>query len=254
MNRPLIGLLSLLPFAMLGAAACGGSSFDSGGLGVGGTGATAGSSSSGGHAAGGATGTAGSSSIAGSSNAGATSNGGTGNVAGAGGGVDIEACTSNSDCEVVAAGCCSCGQGPVSNFTAINSKYSDQYEQRCGDVACAACPPTVQNPNEPTLYYVATCQANRCVVVDLETTDITQCTTASDCSLRSGTNCCPGCGGQPVSLNTSNEPELSKLVCGTAPIACAECVDQFSGYSPGCSEGRCSVVLTPCTPDQPCPL
>jgi hypothetical protein len=265
MNPRSLRLIALLPLAVLGAVACGGSAFDSGGQGSGGGGSLAGTGSvtAGSGNVGGSGSAAGSGNVAGFSSAGSTSIGGTGNVGGAGGaagsggsaGLDIQACTSNSDCEIEPTSCCSCGSGPVSNFTAINSKYESQYESRCGVVDCAGCPPVAYDPNNPTFYYVATCQASRCLVVDLRTTDITACTTAADCSLRSGTACCPGCGQALVSLNTSREAELSQLVCGDEPIACAECAPGDSGYSTGCTDGRCSVVLGgTCTAANPCPL
>jgi hypothetical protein len=55
-------------------------------------------------------------------------------------------------------------------------------------------------------------------------------------------------------LNGSREPELSKLVCGNEPTACPACAPAFAGYAPGCSDGRCSVLLTPCNAGSPCPL
>jgi hypothetical protein len=256
MNRLSFRLTALLPFAILGAVACGGSAFDSGAQGSGGSGSFAGT----GSVTAGSGNAAGSGSVAGSGSAGSTSIGGTGNVGGGygnggGAGLDIQACTSNSDCEVEPASCCSCGSGPVSNFTAINSKYQSQYESRCGAVDCAGCPPVAYDPNNPTLYYVATCQASRCVVVDLHTMDVTACTTAADCSLRSGTACCSGCGENMISLNTDRASELSTLVCGSQPSECPACAPVNAGYSTGCSDGRCTVVLGgTCTETNPCPL
>ena len=234
MRRTLLSFLVVLPFAVLSVGACGGSAFDSG-LGTGGTGTAVGGT--------GAT-------------PGGSSNGGTGNVAGVGAsagsaGADIQACTSNSDCEVQPVSC-TCGTGPLSNLTAINTKYVNQYYMRCPDLG--SCPPAAFNPNDPALYYVATCQAGRCAVVDLGATDVTECKSASDCSLRSGTGCCEGCGSDTAALNTSKLSELSKLVCGSEPVACSACAPVFSGYSADCSNGRCSVLLTPCTTEHPCPL
>jgi hypothetical protein len=258
MNRRTLRLIALLPFSVLGVVACGGSAFDSGGQGAGGTGAVAGSSVFAGSGnLGGSGSAAGSGSVAGFSSAGSTSIGGTGGAAGSGGGagLDIQACTSNSDCEIEPTSCCSCGSGPVSDFTAINSKYQSQYESRCGASTCPACPPVAYDPNNPTLYYVATCENSRCVVVDLHTQIITACTSAADCSLRSGTACCSGCGENMISLNTDRASELSTLVCGSAPTACPACAPSNAGYSTGCSDGRCTVVLGgTCTEANPCPL
>jgi hypothetical protein len=269
MSRALLSFSIVLPFAVSSLGACGGTAFESGpsGLGAGGTaiggsgsgvsgsGAVAGSGAS---TEGGAASTGGTTSIGGSTSAGGAEN--VGGALGLGGsaGTDIQACTSNTDCEVVPASCCSCGNGPVSvsNYTSINSQYDAQYARRCevADVACGPCPFIPADPNAAKFYYVPTCQSGRCAVVDLRATDITACATAADCSLRGGTACCPGCDAQPVALNAKNEPELSQLVCGTEPVACSGCASPalYSTYAVGCNEGRCSVELAPCTAASPC--
>jgi hypothetical protein len=152
--------------------------------------------------------------------------------------------------------------GPVSAFTSINSKYSQEYNSRCGVVDCAGCPPVAYDPNNPVFYYVATCRksgnlsAGKCEVYDLRDVNsaVTACKTEMDCTLRSGTGCCPGCGSQPVAININQEPALESLVCGTEPSACLDCAPTFTGYGTSCSGGRCSVQLTPCTIEHPCPL
>lgn len=262
MRGALLGVFLLVPLAGLTVGACGGSAFDGTPAmgGTGGTGALAGTSSGvAGHPSGGAIGAGGSTSTAGATSSGGTHSAG-GTVSGSAGSVgsagsDLQACASNTDCEVVAVGCCgSCGGGPISNYTAINSKYDAQYRTRCGPIACGACPPTAFNPNDPTFYYVPTCKDGRCTVVDLNATDITACSTASDCSLRSGTACCSGCAGTPVALNTKHASELANYVCGSEPSACDACAPSFTGYAVDCASGRCSVVLGgTCTSEHPCP-
>jgi hypothetical protein len=272
MSRALLRLSIVLPFAVLSLGACGGSAFEgapsglgAGGAGTGGSGsgvsgsgavAGSGASTEGGTVGFGGASTGGTTSIGGSITA-----GGAGNVGGAIGlggsaGSDIQACTSNTDCEVVPASCCSCGIGPISDYTSINSQYDAQYSRRCqtADLACGPCPLIPADPNAAKFYYVPTCQSGRCAVADLRATDITACATAADCSLRGGTACCPGCDAQPVALNTKNEPELSQLVCGTESVACSGCASPapYSSYSVGCTEGRCSVELAPCTAASPC--
>jgi hypothetical protein len=288
---PVRAFRGLLACALLSAAACGGNVFQSnGGAGSGGgfsATAGAGSGETGGSAGwvGGAGAPAagaypGGASSGGQSNiagAGGTSSGGRGSAGGSSagaGGTDMQACLSNADCEVVPLGCCSCGTGPVSSYTAINSMFASQYESHCDAVDCA-CPPIAFNPNNPVDYYVALCQPStgpdlpnsgvaiggHCVVVDLEATDITACKTASDCSLRGGTGCCSACGGTPIAINSSKELELSSEVCGDVPQACAACAPLFSGFDATCNAGRCNVgfepvptpVPAPCTPQNPCP-
>ncbi len=256
MTKPLLGLLSLLPgAALVFAASCGGRAFENNAMaGAGGLGAgSSAGASSGGSASGGTTGLAGTTSVAGSSSKAGSGNSGGSVGNGGNGGAAVTACKSNSECEVVPASCCSCGLGPISNYTAINSAYSAQYNMRCGDTGCG-CPASLLNPNDPTLYYVATCSAGQCQVVDLAATPVTACTSTSDCTLRTGAACCSGCGGQPVAINKNEESDLEQIVCGSEPVACAACAPSFSGYSASCSAGRCSVVLTPCTTEHPCPL
>lgn len=264
--KPFLAISSLIPIVLVSAAACGGSALEnrSGGAGsnglAGAGSATGGSNSSGGsenaagafHAFGGqVSGQAGSTAGGSVGRAGA---GSAGEASGGSGGVDVAACTSNTQCEVVPASCCSCGiLGPAENFTAINSANRAQFNTSCAAVDCAAsCPPMrAPEPNDPYFYLVATCQrppdanANapgRCVVVDLRKTEITACKSASDCSLRSGTNCCSGCNGMPVALNGNQGGALSDLVCPSEPVGCPACAPIFEGYAATCTDRRCSVV------------
>jgi len=261
-------ILGLLPIALVGAAACGGNAFEykngvAGSTGLAGTSSAAGHSNAtggSGNAAGALPGTGGSSSgQAGSATGGAMSRGGTGSgVGGTGSGaagsgaVDVSSCTANTQCAIVPVSCCSCGIiGPATDFTAINSAREAEFDKRCQMVDCGGCPPLrAPSPNDPYFYLVATCQRpaeaapdapGHCVVVDLKKTEITACTSASDCSLRSGTACCSGCSGTPVALDGKQAAALSDLVCPSGPIACPACAPIFDGYQAVCSDGRCAV-------------
>ncbi len=257
-------MLLLVPAITFGVGACGGSAFE-GNAGSAGTSSHAGSGNSG--AEGGSLGVSGSSNVGGTtSSGGSTSVGGTTSTAGttsaggtsSGGSGDISSCTDNSQCEVVPVSCCSCGTGSVNNYLAINSQYDTVYNQRCGAVDCAACPPIAYDPNNPVYYYVPTCQAGRCVIVDLKTTDITECVTATDCEVRAGTGCCSSCSGAPdVALNQAHASELSKLVCNQqgAPTGCPACAQpELPAGSLGCESGRCVINSGgTCTSTNPCP-
>ena len=262
-TKSFLAIVSLLPIALVSAAACGGSALENrsgsaGSNGLAGTNSTAGSSSSGGsgNSAGAFHGVAGQNSgqagsaAGGSLGIGGTASGGAAN--GGGGGLDVSACTSNTQCEVVPVSCCSCGiLGPATNFTAINTAYEKQYDSRCAAVDCAGCPPMrAPEPNDPYFYLVATCQRppnsapnapGHCVIVDLQKTEITACKSASDCSLRSGTACCSGCNGSPVALNGNQNGALSGLVCPSEPVGCPACAPIFDGYAATCTDGRCRV-------------
>lgn len=263
----LLRALTLLPFGLLGAAACGGSVFESaaGGAGHGGAG-TAGSGAAGASAGSAAGGAAGLMNLAGASSAGANSGGSSSAGAGSGGssgaigsggsaGVDLRACTSSSECQVAPVSCCNCGTGPVSAYTSINAKHSMEYLNRCQTADCAPCPPVAYQVDNPVFYYVPTCQAHECEVVDLrsDSNDITACKQDSDCMLRAGAGCCPNCGGSaPIAIGVGKEPVLEKLVCGNEPVGCLECAPTFTGYAAQCSAGQCRVQLAPCGAGQPC--
>lgn len=237
-KRSLLGFLCLGPIALLSAQACGGNALESRGSG-GGNGL---SGSSGAEAGRGGE--------AGKSSGGAPDEGG------GSGGLDARVCTSNTQCEVVPVSCCSCGSaGPISNFTAINSAYSAQFNERCAAVDCAPCLPTpMPGLNDPSFYVVATCERpidapegapGHCALVDLRATEITACKSASDCSLREGTACCQGCLGQPVALAGRQGSALSALVCDGQSTSCPACAPNFYGYQTVCDSGRCGIALTP---------
>ncbi|HEX3851448.1 MAG TPA: hypothetical protein VHW01_10810, partial [Polyangiaceae bacterium] len=120
--KPLLGFLVLLPALLCCAVACGGKS--------------AAGDGSAGNSAGGATGVAGSA-LAGSGDA--TSSGGcdAGSFD-----ADIYGCSSNTDCQIVPRSRCSCGSGPLSSYTALNSIGILRQGQGCDTVPCAPCGPT----------------------------------------------------------------------------------------------------------------
>jgi hypothetical protein len=227
-------LRSLLSIALLSAVGCAGKS----------TGSNGAAQGSAGSSVGGAAGVAGSA---------AAGSGDAMSSAGFDGGMfdaDDYGCSRNTDCQLVPRGCCSCGSGPVSSYLALNA--GGVHRMSCGTVACAPCgPTTAPDPNDPALYYIATCQAGSCAVVDLRASEVTACKSDGDCGLRSGTACCSGCGGQTVALNLSKQADLASLVCDPEPSACPACAPAFTG-SAMCSSGRCSV--SPCgTVQNPCP-
>lgn len=204
--------------------------------------------------------------VAGSGVAGASVGaGGALGIAGSTGSAGLEqtACTVNTECVRVPVSCCGCSSwGPLSSFTAINIKNQDR---RCALVDCLPCEPSPPPAlDDPSSYFVATCQkppnagpdaVGRCVVVDLRATQITACQSATDCVLRSGTNCCPGCGNGNfplVSINGSQYSALSDLVCGGDNMGCPKCAANFDGYDVACNLGRCSVEESRCSANNPC--
>jgi hypothetical protein len=158
----------------------------------------------------------------------------------------IDTCTESQECVLRSPGCCgACEPTEISDFVAINSKHDRDYDtlKGCGGVACGACPePT---PGETTSsYFVPTCDAGRCRVLDLRTTEITACDSVADCSLRIGSNCCEGCSSTGLDLIAlGDEAALSELVCPSEPVACPPCepIDP-GGFAASCEENRCVVT------------
>jgi hypothetical protein len=214
----------------------------------------------------GTTGSGGDAVAAAGSDAGGTGAGG--GTASGGASDDIQACSSNTECEVVPGACCNCSSTQVSDYKSINARYATLDAARCNGTGCD-CPGTAAGLDDPVSYFVATCRAGRCEVVDLRATDITSCKTAADCVLRSGTSCCQGCGEDPVAVNVSAEANLKQLVCGREPAACRHCQPIYTELGVDCTATdrpatdqplmpapRCIVVSTStlCTPQNPCTL
>jgi hypothetical protein len=155
----------------------------------------------------------------------------------------LDACEDNGDCFLRAKGCCgACDPSQLSDFVALNVEYNDVYAAtlNCEVVDCAPClEPEPGTSNQP--YFVATCQANRCIAVDLRTTDVTECNQPSDCSLRFGSGCCESCGGEIIAL--SDQATLSDLVCPKEIPPCLACEPgDPAGLTADCQSGRCLVA------------
>jgi hypothetical protein len=161
----------------------------------------------------------------------------------------LDTCEDNDDCVLHAKGCCgACYAEGLSGFVAINVAYEDTFwrSKDCSMTNCSF-PPECDTPwDEPseTNYFVATCQANRCVAIDIRTTEVTECEQPSDCWLRWGANCCSGCGDASM-IALSNESLLSELVCPKEKPPCVPCREGApQNYIPDCQAGRC-VILPP---------
>lgn len=153
-------------------------------------------------------------------------------------------CDAPSDCVVVPVSCCgSCGRATPTDFTAIAREREGEYRGReeCATVSCPAC----EAPPLPQL--IATCDAGRCVAIDLGTTAITACTRSEMCTLGVTASCCP-CGDIPehelFAYSASQAGALRELLC-PGDFVCPPCVPFFpAGAAAVCDEGRCSVALS----------
>jgi hypothetical protein len=162
----------------------------------------------------------------------------------------LDACEDNGDCLLRAKGCCgACEPSDLTDFVALNSEYDEWYAkaQNCEAVDCAPClEPEFGASNRP--YFVATCEAGRCVAVDLRATEVTACTQPSECSLRFGSSCCEGCGGNDV-IAVSDEAALSELVCPAVLPPCPACLPgDPDGLTADCQKGRCVIAELSPTP------
>jgi len=147
-------------------------------------------------------------------------------------------CDVPSDCIVGSTGCCGlCPDAPFDTALGLNAARALAGEYRpCGDVECEPCA-DVPAASQISHYYIASCENRQCGVIDLRTTTATECEVNDDCFLRSGTACCPLCGGGRVVALSSTD----FLRCGD--IGCPECVGEIPPeLSPRCIAGRCAVV------------
>ncbi|MEZ4219612.1 MAG: pentapeptide repeat-containing protein [Polyangiaceae bacterium] len=223
-------ILSGLLLLVSSIAACGGSSTEDGA-----GGANTGGSNTGGANTGGAN--------TGGANTGGASTGGTaggGGIAGAGGqlscGPDAKICSDNSECVLTTQDCCLCGVPELSDFQAVNQKYTA--ECSCGGPICDCA--VAPNPN-----LGATCQAGSCEGFDVRKSDpMSGCTKDEDCTLRMGVSCCEGCGSNDWDLvAVNNSGALQKAVCPSGPVGCPACAPIYpDNKKAACIQQHCAVV------------
>jgi hypothetical protein len=160
-----------------------------------------------------------------------------------GGQPDMDACAAPGECVLLGASCCGpCDPATNRSFVAVNRSATGAYmnARGCGAVDCAPCPP-VSEPQTALQYFIATCEAGRCRVVDVRQTEVTSCTTSMDCVLRDGSNCCEGCDGQGI-VAVSRNASLEKLVCPMPFTSCPPCAPNIpSNLTPMCTSGHCAV-------------
>jgi hypothetical protein len=154
----------------------------------------------------------------------------------------MDACSATSDCTLTPTHCCG-GCEPVAGgeLVGINRQYLRGFAiaKDCGNVICDACP-EVDELGTSRQYYVSTCEAGVCNVMDIRETPLTECTRDQDCQLRDTAGCCDECDGRGlVSVRAARDREL---MC-QAGEGCPPCVGVIPPeYSPRCVEGRCAVT------------
>ena len=183
-----------------------------------------------------------------SSFAGALSSGGAANFGGAspsGGSTsaagapqfDWGECAQNEDCTLIPANCCeACEPIVFSDLLAVSNQWVDRYHStHCGfGVACGPCASPATEYDETRKYFRAVCRQGECAVLDTRGTLFSSCVTYSDCTLREGVECCPGCDGHGwVPVNNTID------FCAI-PATCGNCVSvPPSDLKTVCSGGEC---------------
>jgi len=151
----------------------------------------------------------------------------------------FDECSVPTDCVVVPASCCgSCGAASRGDAVAVNTARTSAHRaSACGDDA--DCPACFAEP-DPTL--VATCEAGRCAVVDLQAHPSTECAAATDCRVRA-VECCE-CGAtiSPSTVVAISDPgAFEPLVCEPG-MGCPECAPVYpDDLVAACEAGRCVV-------------
>ena len=137
--------------------------------------------------------------------------------------------------------CCgTCGAATRGDAITFNQEGISAYgKDVCGTTGCPAC----YMPTDPTLF--ATCSGGQCTLLDLLEEDVTACTGASDCRIRTA-DCCE-CGGgmgeeDILAIAVSQESAFASLACDPS-AECAECAPVYpSNVAAACESGHCVAV------------
>ena len=118
-----------------------------------------------------------------------------------------------------------------------NAHLSEDYNSRCDSAPpCAPCE-SVPISQATGKYFQAVCVSGQCSVRDVRQSPITECKDSSDCVLRDGVACCPGCSGEFVSVNSS------AVFCPDGAGPCGLCVSPIPDYLIAqCESGRCTMA------------
>jgi hypothetical protein len=181
------------------------------------------------------------------SSSGGSSSGGSCSSSGGGGKTleGITTCEKPGQCELGGKGCCgrSCGQS--GETIAIRRGEAETLRQlTCTQKEPVACPACAPAPDPNTQAF---CESGKCVVVDIPTHAISDCSSNGECELAWG-ECCHPCGTPDLSMITAvrkgGRAELRAQLC-SGTEACADCVERFPAtYQAACDRpsGHCVVV------------
>jgi hypothetical protein len=163
-----------------------------------------------------------------------------------GGGSNWGACKVDAECAKFVPGCCgACEPVDGNALLAVSGGHLvdlvDAQDQECAAFgACAPCP--VVGEYEATGKYLEpVCVSGQCTLRDIRKSALSACKTDSDCGLRDGTDCCPGCDSMGfVAVNSS------AAFCSDGPVPCAACgpiLPPPAGLRASCQQGYCALAL-----------
>lgn len=159
-------------------------------------------------------------------------------VGGSCGEPDWNVCEANEDCQIVPATCCgACGAYTSYNVIAMHRDALAAYtEAACAGVeGCPACAATQQ----PSI--TARCAAGRCEVVDLSEDDLTACTEATDCVLRTQACCECDAPSEYVAIGSAMGSAYAELVCVEGQ-GCLDCEHEYPASPVAtCDAGHCLI-------------
>lgn len=169
------------------------------------------------------------------------SNGGLSAVGGSTANID-RTCAVPNDCVVQSFACChGCGIPNASDYTAMNRYAAYDYQRAVCPIkaTCITC-----NAQVGINVLQATCEQGQCALVDLRQSDVTACSTASDCYVRAP-ECCE-CGGTTnefaiIAVSSTATVSYASLVCGPSQ-ACPDCAPQYPAVTVDCVSGHCQIV------------
>jgi len=153
--------------------------------------------------------------------------------------VDRTSCESPLECVVTPMTCCGPGASPtLANVTSVNTASLEEFTAPCQNLDCVG--------SVVPAHFGATCSDGHCLAFDLRETELTDCTSRTECRLRLGLGCCEGCSGdaaQYVALRS--DADLGPLVCGSEPIGCPACVPiPPDDLIADCIDGKCGATST----------
>jgi hypothetical protein len=154
---------------------------------------------------------------------------------------NVYECTADSDCTLVAKGCCSICPPATRDYVVptTRARADEVQSQQCpSQVSCGACQILVPDPVAPVLH--AGCVEHRCVVVDLRSADFSKCTRDSDCEAVA-LGCCGANSDAPTEYaGIRDDSDAGILECVPAP-PCGPPSMHGEPLSFCASDGHCAV-------------